>query len=113
MSKMDITINRKMTINTGNYSSIGPSVSLTLKDVETKDIADKYQKLSQAMDIFMLAETISLGNEAESIHEMGYKKYLREIEKVDRPIDLLTDILKSIDNVEITVPNRQENIKIL
>jgi hypothetical protein len=35
--KLDITVGKKMTINTGNYSSIQPSISITAKDVDIEN----------------------------------------------------------------------------
>lgn len=75
MSKIDITVSRDMTINTGNYSSIKPSITITVKDVEGKDISNMYEKLAGTLDSLMMLEIISLSDEMESVQEMGYKRY--------------------------------------
>lgn len=89
MSKIDIVVSRDMTINCGNYSSIKPSVSLTLKDVDSENALDKYKQLSRVLDVLMMCETQALGDEMESIQDWGYKRYLTELEKVDREMELL------------------------
>jgi len=96
MSKMDITISRDATLNTGNYSSIKPSVTLTLKDVDADVVSEKYEKLSRVLDVFMMLETLALGSEMESAQTMGYKKYITELEKVDNPLDDAINILKGL-----------------
>lgn len=94
MTKIDLTISRDATINTGNYSSIKPSVTMTVKDVDSNNVAAKYKEISQALDILMLMETVSLGNEMESVQKLGFKKYLAELMKVDN--EELTETLESI-----------------
>ena len=96
MSKCDICVSRSMTVNVGNYSSIKPAVSITLKDVDTKEVTTKYQKLSEVLDVLMLMETVTLGNEADSITSMGYKNYIEALEKVDGAIDIATGILENL-----------------
>jgi hypothetical protein len=98
MAKVDFTISRDATINTGNYSSIKPSVTMTVKDIDSKDVTNKYKEVSQALDILMLMETIALGSEMESTQELGFKKYLAEIMKVDNEelTETLTTIMKGI-----------------
>lgn len=44
--KLDITVSKQMTINTGNYSSVRPSVTVTAKDVDSTKFEDAYQSLS-------------------------------------------------------------------
>lgn len=49
MAKIDFTISRDATINTGNYSSIKPSVTITVKDVDSKDVTSKYKEVTQSI----------------------------------------------------------------
>lgn len=99
MAKIDLTISRDATINTGNYSSIKPSVTMTVKDVDSENVPAKYKEIAQALDILMLMETIALGNEMETIQELGFRKYLAEIMNVNDDKDLsetLETIMKGI-----------------
>ncbi len=96
MSKMDISVERSITINCGNYSSIKPSVTLTLKDVDSKDAKDKYDKLSQVLDVLMMLETISLGNEMETVQQIGYKDYVRNLERVEGAVEEAKEILNTL-----------------
>lgn len=46
MYKMDLTVEKSMTINTGNYSNVKPNVILTVKDVPMDKVSEVYEKLS-------------------------------------------------------------------
>lgn len=80
MAKMDITIGRDLTINCGNYSSIKPSISLTVKEVDEQDMLSVYNKISETMNGLLAVEIVSLSNEMESAQEMGYKQYKQMLE---------------------------------
>ena len=58
--KTDITIERNMTINTGNFSSIRPNVSITLKDVDILEVHEIYQKIESIVDCLFSLETATL-----------------------------------------------------
>ena len=96
MSKCDLTVSRSMTINTGSYSSIKPSVSITLKDVDTYVTAEKYEQLAKVLDVLMLMETVALGSEMESCNAMGYKKFIENLEKVDNALEMANNILETL-----------------
>lgn len=96
MSKCDITIARSMTINCSNYSSIKPSVSITLKDIDTYVASEKYEQLAKVLDVLMLMETVALGNEIESCNTLGYKKFIENLEKVDNALEMANNILETL-----------------
>ena len=75
MSKIDITLSRDMTVNAGNYSSIKPSVSITIKDVDSKNTVKTYKALSSIMDSLMMLETVCLSDEMEAVQKMGHVDY--------------------------------------
>jgi len=99
MSKMDISISRDATYNTGNYSSIKPSVTITIKDIDANDVLDKYKKASLVLDLLLMKETIALGNEMGSAQELGYKKYVAQLESADDNImneTKINELLKTL-----------------
>lgn len=96
MSKCDITVDRCMTINTGNYSTIKPAVSITLKDVEVGDVTEKYKKLSEALDVLMLLEVTKLGDEMNTINGGGFKNYLKVLEDVNEPLNILSKTVSEL-----------------
>jgi hypothetical protein len=98
MSKIDINVSRDMTINTGNYSSIKPSISITLKDVDVKDVDVAYSNISEVLDDLMMLETVALSNEMESIQEMNYKEYKKMCENSIDAMGGIANVLKNIKN---------------
>jgi len=75
MSKLDITVGRDMTINTGNYSSIKPNVSITIKDVDGKDFQKAYEDISNLADAMFGLETLKLAEEMQTIKAKGPVEY--------------------------------------
>lgn len=98
MSKIDINVSRDMTINTGNYSSIKPSISITLKDVDVKDVDVAYSNISEVLDDLMMLETVAISNEMESIQEMNYKEYKKMCENSIDAMGGIANVLKNIKN---------------
>lgn len=95
---MDINVSRDMTINTGNYSSIKPSISITLKDVDVKDVDVAYSNISEVLDDLMMLETVAISNEMESIQEMNYKEYKKMCENSIDAMGGIANVLKNIKN---------------
>jgi len=73
--KMDLTISRDMTINTGNYGNIKPGVTLTIKDFDGGDLSKINEKLSDALDSIMALEIIKMMEEDSAIKDMNVKAY--------------------------------------
>jgi len=108
MSKIDITVSRDMTINTGNYSSIKPSVAITVKDVEGNKVSDVYETIGSTLDVLMMLEMFALSDEMESVQEMGYKKYKEMLSNsidaqggVEKMMERLNNEFNSISKKEI------------
>jgi len=72
--KTKLELSREMTINTGNFSNIKPSVSISLVH-ELEDIHDIYNHLSAIVDSLMALETLALTEEMKSISEEGWGMY--------------------------------------
>lgn len=94
MDKMDITIGSKMTINTQNYSSIQPSVSLTIKDVTLDKVIETKKHMNNILSIFMTEEIKDLSDMMETIKVHGLKEVLK---KYDDPT-LLEKMKDSLQN---------------
>ena len=78
---LKIKIGRSTTINTGNFNNIKPQVEITRDGIKEEDLKDEYERLSSIVDVLMAFEVVRLSDEAETIDEMGYKKYSKSIEK--------------------------------
>jgi len=95
MKKCDVTVNKKMTINSGNYSSIQPSVSVTIKDTYVEDIEDTYKNLEVIVDILLMEEIKSLSETQEEIQKLNVKKFLSSL----NTDNMTTELKKSIQNL--------------
>lgn len=80
--KVDVSVSRKMTINTGNYSSVSPSVTVTAKDVPAKNSQEIYWQLSRMVDNMMCFEIRDLFAAQEGVQDVGWKKYIEHINSV-------------------------------
>lgn len=88
--KCDVSVGKKFTFNTGDYSSVGPTLILTLKDVDI----DKIQEIHEKLDIIadglyhkqMMSDITTMG----SVKKMGYSEYFKAInvEEMDEVIKI-------------------------
>lgn len=74
--KLDITINREMVINTGNYSTIRPGITLSVKDVPQDDYRATYETLSNLADACFGLEVLKLAEEMQTIKSKGLPEYI-------------------------------------
>ena len=78
---MDITVSKKATINTQNYSSITPSVSMTLKNVEAVDIEQAYSDLNIISAVFWLSEFRLMANLQDDTKKLGITKFFETLDE--------------------------------
>jgi hypothetical protein len=77
---MDITISKKATFNTGNYSSITPSVSLTFKDVDIDKVSETYEDLNVISAVFFLSEYRVMADLQDETKKLGITKFFETID---------------------------------
>lgn len=94
--KTRTSLERAMTIKTGDFSNIKPSVSISLVH-DLEDIGLVYTDLAGILDSLLALETIALSQEMEVIHSHGWGFYKRALER-------------SVDEINNTL---QEHIKVL
>ena len=71
---MKIKISRSMTINTGNFTSIKPSIELSI-DVKAGMAEEAYAHLSKTADCLMIYELLTLADEMQTINDTGWGRY--------------------------------------
>lgn len=64
---MKITLSRSLTINTGNYQSIRPSVDLTIDDVPLDKAADVYIEMTHVIEGMLKNEVLRTKQEIDDI----------------------------------------------
>ena len=84
-----------MTINTGNFSNIKPSVSISVvHDLEKTGMV--YNELAGILDSLVALETIALSAEMNTISQSGWGHYR---EMLENSIDEINDALQ--DHVRV------------
>jgi hypothetical protein len=79
---LDITVQKKFTLNTGNYSSIQPSVSLTFHGlVDDKDITKVHNLLDIITDGLLHKQIESDALTMATIKKMGFSDYFKKIKE--------------------------------
>ena len=97
-TKCDITVNKQMTLNTGNYNSIRPSISVTIKDVSISDVGKVTDSLTTLAQIYLEREILMLQQTKNEIDEQGGPKRWAEamdIVGTDKVIKQLESELES------------------
>ncbi len=90
--KCDIVLDRSMTINMGNFSSIKPGITVTLKDIDETDFLAEYNRLSDLADAIMALEVLKIGDEAKTILNQGINAYMKGLEPHKE--EMLAEIMK-------------------
>lgn len=79
---LDITVQKKFTLNTGNYSSIQPSVSITFHGlVDDKDIPKVHNLLDIITDGLLHKQIESDALTMATIKKMGFSDYFKKIKE--------------------------------
>jgi hypothetical protein len=91
MYKIDVKVERSMTLNTGNYQSIKPTVSFTIHDVPEVEVPVMYRKISELLDATMGLEILNLGNEMDTLKERGISEYIKILHNVSDKLNDFVD----------------------
>ena len=78
MAKVNLSVTRTLTINTGNYESIKPSVSLTVTDIDPDNVGDAYLALEEAVTGLIKMEIMNCASEGKKVNE-GVDRYCRDV----------------------------------
>lgn len=84
--KLDVSVSKTITINTGNYSSVKPSVSLTAKDIDISQIKNVYKNLQIIADGMLYEETYSLCDNIQTIKDVGIEHFLDSYKHMNQDI---------------------------
>ena len=86
--KCDVSVRKEATINTGNYSTIKPSVEIKLKDVDVGNIDKVYTNLGIITAALFLDEMSSLSELQEEVKSLGLRRFFESIDKEEVKTDL-------------------------
>jgi hypothetical protein len=85
-----------MTINTGNFSSIKPSVEVSV-DVPAADTQEAYDNLAKIADALMALEFLNLSDDMEDINKVGWGHYRELLDK--KTSDILDTLTEGADKL--------------
>lgn len=97
--KCDITLGKKFTFNTGNYSSTQPLLTITAKDVDSEDVQKIHEQLDIIVDGLYHKQMDSDIKTMGTVKQMGFEKYLQEINQ-EEITDAITKALRSLTSID-------------
>jgi hypothetical protein len=71
-------VTRTLTINTGNYESIKPSVTLTVTDVDPDNVSDAYLAVEESLSGLISMEILNCASDGKKVSE-GIDSYCRNV----------------------------------
>lgn len=93
-TKCDLTIGKKFTINTGNYSSVQPNVSLTIKDIPISKLMEIKEAMITIVYASFIEEAKSCCDDMRMIRNHGIKKIMEELDEEQMEEDVKEAIVK-------------------
>ena len=97
MPTLDITVTKKFTLNTQNFSSVSPTVTLTLKDlIDTKDLLEVHETLEMIADGLFHKQLESDAKTMSIIKKIGFAEYFKKIKENGSIDDALTVALEKL-----------------
>lgn len=93
--KCDVTVSKKFTINTGDYSSIQPNVSITIKDVEDENVIDTHTLLETIVDGLFHIQMKTDGRTMGTIKNMKFGSFLSELDEDN----IMEDVKQAMDDL--------------
>ena len=97
MPTLDITVGKKFTINTQNFSSVSPTVTLVLKDViDTEDILKVHEQLEIIADGLLHKQIESDVVTMATIKKMGFEDYFKKVRENGNIDDVIQENIRKI-----------------
>lgn len=97
--KIDVSVNKKATINTGNYSSISPSISITIKDIDTSKLEDLQEDINSVTSALFLNEMYLLSEIQNSVKIAGIRQFFEDLDIGEMKKDF-AESLKKLSSID-------------
>jgi hypothetical protein len=91
----DVTVSKKFTINTGDFSSIQPNISLTIKDVEAENVIEAHTLLETIVDGLFHVQMKNDGKTMGTLKNMGFGSFISELNESE----ILEDVKQAMDDL--------------
>ena len=100
MKKCDITISRKLKIDTGNQTSITPNITISMNGISMLKLKETYGMISGIADNLMALETTIMAVEQKMIKSIGLDEYIEQVENkketIIKDVETLTKNLNDL-----------------
>ena len=77
---MEINVSKKTTFNTGNYSSITPSVSLTLSDIDVRLVKEIHADLNVIATALFIEEFYTISGLQDEVKKLGITEFFAQLD---------------------------------
>ena len=96
----DLTVQKKFTLNTGNFSSIQPSVTITVHDiVDNSDILKTHKLLDIITDGLLHKQIESDALTMATIKKIGFSDYFKKIRKEGNMDEVLKKAIEKLSEL--------------
>jgi hypothetical protein len=99
--KIRISLQKKFTLNTQNYSSISPAITLDIVDgVDAENVSDAHRYLSTIADLLLHEQIEDDAKTMATMKALGFSKYFKSLdhEKMDEQFEQVLQKLIHVDN---------------
>ena len=96
MAKVNVSVTRQLTINTGNYESIKPTVTPSVTDLNPDDVGDAYLAMEEAISGLIRFEILACASDGKKVSE-GLDRFCKNV--VDNQAEIGENIEKSLNKL--------------
>jgi hypothetical protein len=100
MPNLDVTVQKKFTLNTGNYSSIQPSVSITVHNVvDTVDLPKVHKLLDIITDAMLHKQIESDAKTMATVKKLGFSDYFKKVREQGNMDEVLKKAIEKLSEL--------------
>lgn len=78
--KTSIEISRGTTLNIGSFQTVKPNISVRVDDIPIEQVEEKSQVIQNIVDNLWALEVLAIGDEVQTINDVGFSTYIKELE---------------------------------
>lgn len=78
--KTSIEISRGTTLNIGSFQTVKPNITVRVDDIPMEQVEEKSQIIQNIVDNLWALEVMAVGDEIQTIGDVGFQTYIKELE---------------------------------
>lgn len=98
--KVTVNVGKKFVINTGNYSSVSPSVSLTIHEVPIEEVIQAHEDIDIIADFLIHKQIKDDAKTMAAMKKLGLGEYFKRINK-EQMKEAVENSMNRIANITI------------